>query len=109
MVKMYIPRQASPRHVAPATAPATNVAIIVFSSFVLLFVLFVFVCFPCCDYIIPCKCGLFNEQIRRIMLVKQQKCDTVLHKQHQAAKLAQNKNVLTHSQTPPVDIFLNLL
>ena len=34
------------------------------------------------------------------MLVKQQKCDTVSHKQHQAAKLAQNKSVLTHSQTP---------
>jgi hypothetical protein len=34
------------------------------------------------------------------MLVKQQKCDTVSHKQHQAAKLAQNKSALTHSQTP---------
>ena len=34
------------------------------------------------------------------MLVKQQKCDTVSHKQHQAAKLARNKSVLTHSQTP---------
>ena len=31
------------------------------------------------------------------------------HKQHQAAKLAQNKSAFTHSQTPPVDIFLNLL
>ena len=34
------------------------------------------------------------------MLVKQQKCDTVSHKQHQAAKLAQNKSAFTHSQTP---------
>ena len=33
-------------------------------------------------------------------MVKQQKCDTVSHKQHQAAKLAQNKSALTHSQTP---------
>ena len=55
------------------------------------FFLLLFFCFPCCDYIIPCKCGLFNEQIKGIMLVKQQKYDTMLHKQHQAAKLAQKK------------------
>ena len=64
-----------------------------FSSFCFWFVLFVLVCFPCCDYIIPCFYGLFNEQINSIMLVKQQKCDTVSHKQRRAAELVQFKAV----------------
>ena len=79
------------------------------SSFVLLFVLFVFVCFPCCDYIIACNCALFNEQIKGIMLVKQQKCDTVLHKQQNRRKLFYRAGVNVLKIDAPVDNFLNLL
>ena len=50
--------------------------------FFLLICFVVCFCFPCCDYIIPCKSAFFNEQIVSAMLVKQQKCDVVLHKQH---------------------------
>ena len=37
--------------------------------------------FSCCDYIIPRICALFNQQIMLGMLVTQQKCVTVSHKQ----------------------------
>ena len=99
MVKMYIPRQASPRHVAPATAPATNVAIIVFSSFCFWFVLFVFVCFPCCVYIITRICAVFNNQSKADMLTKQHICNETPLMQQGVAKLSQNyckkeKNVI---------------
>ena len=100
----YVPMLTTPQ--IPKT---TNGPIIVFSSFVLLFVLFVFVCFPCCDYIIACNCALFNEQIKGIMLVKQQKCDTVLHKQQNRRKLFYRAGVNVLKIDAPVDNFLNLL
>ena len=100
----YVPMLTTPQ--IPKT---TNGPIIVFSSFVLLFVLFVFVCFPCCDYIIACNCALFNEQIKGIMFFKPQKCDTVLHKQQNRRKWFYRVGVNVLKLDEPGDTFLNLL
>ena len=35
-------------------------------------------CFPCCDYLIPRICVLFNKQYRAVLLLMRQKCDKVL-------------------------------
>jgi transcriptional regulator with XRE-family HTH domain len=47
------------------------------------------VCFPCCDYITPRICCLFNKQIRAVSLHKRQKCNGVLHKRQNSEKLSQ--------------------
>ena len=69
------------------------------SSFVLLFVLFVFVCFPCCVYIITRICALFNEQFKAGLLSKQHIWNETPLMQQNIADVLQNKILTASWQT----------